>query len=375
MKQMLGIVAVAVFMFSVAMPAKAELEDYRIMPGSQIEVIIAEVFAPVQAVLAVGAVVQVNVDSDGNVVSMKLPEAVLAIKDLHVNIAKSGSPIDAVINIWNDPGTWDAGSINLGKAQGFFLSSPNTSPVSGHDTTWQNYDSSLTSNFMYNNMGGFLAVQGGFGGPLALRGGGFSAGAVVAWSGFGQNATEFQLHSGWRVTTPVQGLPWVTGTAYVRNRDYYSNWYHWSARASSYPSGYPYPSYVTQTRNGARTLMGAAAVYNASGASRVARTTTKVIHANPYVHTGMHTTNRGRVTTYEINKASFSSTVGKKALGPETVSVSLVMPAILNPGVVLDTSGSIQLKLQKIISRGKPPCTPSRFNRVRPSCREWRGWR
>lgn len=323
-----GIFAVVLLMLNVAMPADAALEDYRIMAGSEIEFLLDPVFASIQAPLVVGAVVQVNVDGGGNVVSIKVPGIVVALKDFYANIATAGTPIAATVNLWNDAGTLDVGGIDLAKAQGLFTDVPNYSPVSGGATTWQHPNTGPTK-LMYNNYGGFLAVQGGFGGPLSLRGDMSFVGVSVDLGVVGKNFTSFSTDYGG--LNHAQALPWATGTASVRNGAYSSMYYHWVTISSAYPSPTPQAYY---TRNGASTAMGAAAAYNAAGASAVANTTTRVVNAIPNTEAG---------------GISFTTATGIKALGSQTVSVSLVTPSIFDPSVSFGGYSSIHLNLQKIV--------------------------
>ncbi len=344
MKNALGAFALTVLMLNLAIPAKAALENYRIMAGSEFEMLLDPAFAPFQAPLVVGAVVQVYVDGGGNVLSIVVPSAVIAQKDLFKDIRTTGAAtsVPANINLWNDPGTWDLRAVNLAKAQGLFTDNPVYSPVSGGATTWQHANTGPTK-LMYNNDGGFLAVQGGFGGPLSLRGSMSTLGTSVNLSVLGKNYTTWSS-----VSSEVrhgQALPWATGTASVRGAAYSGMWYQWATLDGYDPSGYPTAHY---TRNGASTIMGAAAAYNAAGAAPVASTTTRVVNANPYDATGT-TMAVESTNTYMIGKANFSSVTGMKGLGSETVTVSLVTPAIFDPGIAFAGYNSLHLNLQKIV--------------------------
>ncbi|MBW2713964.1 MAG: hypothetical protein JRC77_09465, partial [Deltaproteobacteria bacterium] len=273
MKKALGLFAATVLTLNFSMPAKAALEDYRIMAGSEIELLLDADFSPIQAPLVIGAVVQVNVDGGGNVLSIVVPGTVIAQKDLFKDIRTTGaaSSVPANLNLWNDPGTWDLRAVNLAKAQGLFTDNPVYSPVSGGATTWQHANTGPTK-LMYNNDGGFLAVQGGFGGPLSLRGGMSVLGTSVNLSVLGKNYTTWRSVSG--EVRHGQALPWATGTASVRGGAYSGMYYQWATLSPYDPSGYPTAHY---TRNGASTVMGAAAAYNAAGAAPVASTTTRVV--------------------------------------------------------------------------------------------------
>ncbi len=346
MKKALGLFAAAVLTLNFAMPAKAALEDYRIMAGSEVELLLDPVFSSIQVPLVVGAVVQVNVDTGGNVLSIQVPGTVVALKDLYADLATTGVPVAATVNLWNDPGTLDVGNISLAKAQGFFTDNPNYFPVSGGSTTWQHANTGPTK-LMYANDGGFLAVQGGFGGPIGLRGGMRLMGTSVNMSVLGKNYTTWNI--AYAAANHGQALPWVTGTASVRGGAHSNRFYQWATINSVYPSGYPQAHY---TRNGASTIMGAAALYNPAGAAPVANTTTRVVNAISYTFTG--TTNVGPTThpvieTFMAQKANFTSVTGMKALGSATVSVNLVMPAIFDPGVAFSGYNSLQLSLQKIV--------------------------
>ncbi len=343
MKKLLGFVAAAALMFSVATPAKAALEDYRIMPGTQFDMVLGTTFSSVQAAFTVGTVVQVEVDTAGNVLSIKVPGTVVALKDFTTNIAlPAATPVIALVNMWNDPGTWDVGNITMAKAEGFFTSNVNNAPQSG-PVTWQQKHTTQPAVYMYNNLGGFLAVQGGFGGPLGLRGGAFAVGLDVKMDVFGQNYTTWTGAGPW---SQAQALPWVTGVASVRQGYTTTNmtrtgtfFYKYSYVNSSYPSGYPFPSHASLPvanglRTGASKTTGSAAVFNASGAATAMGVNTYVINAFPYN------------SSMAVN---FTTVTGTKNLGPETVTVSLVMPSIFNPGVPLGILGSIQMNLQRIV--------------------------
>ncbi|MBW2713379.1 MAG: PEP-CTERM sorting domain-containing protein [Deltaproteobacteria bacterium] len=53
--------------------------------------------------------------------------------------------------------------------------------------------------------------------------------------------------------------------------------------------------------------------------------------------------------TYMVEKVTFSSVTGMKGLGSETVTVSLVTPAIFDPGLAFAGYNSLQLNLQRIV--------------------------
>ncbi len=194
----------------------------------------------------------------------------------------------------------------------------------------------LTAGYAYRigNLGGFIQSTGGFGGPLGLIGGAFviSEGSTltVDLGVFGQYIT---INSGGNIG---QALSWATGNV--------------QARAKKGDAGAffgPTKAYVTA--GGAGYAFGGVPYGTAYDGSTGAGASGKVTAMGSPVVVGSDPGGAGPAVIVTFSTAGNATGGANVTVGAQTVTMSLVQPAIYNPGIALGIVGTLNFSLRQIV--------------------------
>ncbi len=345
MMQQLRLAVLALFVLTLGLggSAQAALGLYRV-EGGALSMSLGVGTTPAVIPLHQGTLVEANVVS-GQVISFNVPNIIVATQGAQFQIrdavglpSTSGyqAPEFATITLHNAAGGFGQRAMTKTKIMGYIqLGYVNIQSPNGYPTN-QNWDTNTNAPGRYayrmGNEGGFLSNDGAFGGPMGLLGQISIGSTSVDLDVFGKDMTEV---GGGHI---AQALSWATGVAQARNRrgdhgmNFGPDWAYLNYlgngtieyTVSGFTPGAPYDWSTGSGTAGKLRTTGAAAAYANSGSTGA----TSVRYVDE----------AGNVT-------STMSFWKKRGI----VTITLVQPALYNPGVSMSIASSLQLELQTVV--------------------------
>jgi len=306
----------------------------------------------------VGTRLQVDVQA-GVVQKVEINEMIMHMKGAIIPISPATSAQVTIKNV-NGSFSWRPSSVlNKTKAEGFYrrLVSP-VRTFNGTGETRQDpgctgefpVPRSQACNMRINPYGGFVKMSGAsFGGPFQLLGKANAVGVDVNMGIFGNDQTRYRPGGG--LYENSQALMWANGQGKVRIKadgqgiKFSPSWpgqpaWEFDSGAPTPWVQVPYGNQNTGTKPSITAKTGAGPVYNAAGATAYP-TWAAPAGAMRKVYSA---TDPG---PWSVN-TKILNTVGTSTMGPETVTFTLVSPAIMEIGQAMGTIGVITFHLQRV---------------------------